>query len=109
MTKPIDAVAFRSHRLIPYEPEAIFQAFARPELLVHDLQPPAKVVIHHVSKPRYVLTITLAGYEQGTAITWTQEFEDASVAGRIRHIVEPANEQNLDRLESVLAAAERRR
>ena len=32
-----------------------------------------------------------------------QEFEDSAVAARIRHIVEPANEQNLDRLLSVLA------
>jgi hypothetical protein len=65
----------------------------------------SSIVIHHVSKPRYVLTITLAADEGGTAITWTQEFEDVAVAARIKHIVEPANEQNLDRLESVLAAA----
>jgi hypothetical protein len=32
-----------------------------------------------------------------------REFEDSAVAARIRHIVEPANEQNLDRLLSVLA------
>jgi len=32
-----------------------------------------------------------------------QEFEDSAVAARIRHIVEPANEQNLDRLLSALA------
>ena len=38
------------------------------------------------------------------AISWSQEFEDADVAARIKHIVEPANEPNLDRLESVLAA-----
>ena len=64
---------------------------------------PSKLVIQHVSRPHYVLTVTLATHEGGTAISWAQEFEDSAVAARIRHIVEPANEQNLDRLVSVLA------
>jgi len=68
-----------------------------------ELHAPSKVVIQHVSLPRFVLTVTLAAHEAGTAITWTQEFEDSAVAARIRHIVEPASEQNLDRLLSVLA------
>ena len=69
-----------------------------------ELEAPSRVVIHHVSKPRYVLTITLAADNRGTAITWNQEFEDPAVAARIRHIVEPANEQNLDRLQAALAS-----
>ena len=67
------------------------------------LDAPSTVVIQHVSPPHFVLTVTLALHEGGTAITWAQEFEDSAVAARIRHIVEPANEQNLDRLQSVLA------
>ncbi|MGE0704755.1 MAG: SRPBCC domain-containing protein [Vicinamibacterales bacterium] len=136
---------FRSHRVLPYSPQNIFEAFARPELLAQwwgpngftstfevfefrpggrwkfvmhgpggaharnesvfrELDAPSKVVIQHISQPHYVLTVTLAGHDTGTAITWVQEFEDPAVAARIRHIVEPANEQNLDRLLSVLAA-----
>jgi len=68
-----------------------------------ELHAPFKVVIQHVSPPRYVLTVTVAAHQAGTAITWAQEFEGPAVAARIRHIVEPANEQNLDRLLSVLA------
>jgi hypothetical protein len=68
-----------------------------------ELHAPSKLVIQHVSPPRYILTVTVAAHEAGTAITWAQEFEDTAVAARIRHIVEPANEQNLDRLPSVLA------
>ena len=68
-----------------------------------ELHAPSRIVIHHVSKPRYVLTVTMAAHRAGTEITWSQEFEDAAVAARIRHIVEPANEQNLDRLVSILA------
>jgi len=134
---------FYSHRVVPYQPRAVFEAFARPELLtqwwgpagftstfeVFEFRPggrwtfvlhgpdgahfpnksvflelaPSKLVIHHVSKPRYVLTVTIGAHEAGSTITWRQEFEDAAVAARIRHIVEPANEQNLDRLLAVLS------
>ncbi len=139
-----DAV-FRSHRVLPHQPQSVFDAFARAELLARWWGPagftntfhvfefreggrwafvmhgsdgsnhpneslflaihsPSKLVIHHVSRPRYVLTVTLDAHEAGTAITWAQEFEDSAVAARIRHIVEPANEQNLDRLSSILDA-----
>jgi hypothetical protein len=70
-----------------------------------ELDAPSRLVIHHVSKPRYVLTVTMAAHGAGTEVTWNQQFEDAAVAVRIRHIVEPANEQNLDRLLSVLSGA----
>ena len=135
---------FRSHRMLPYRPQLVFDAFARPDLLARwwgpdgftntfevfefrpggrwkfvmhgpdgshhpndsvflELRAPSKVVIQHASPPRFVLTVTLVAREAGTAITWAQEFEDRAVAASIRHIVEPANEQNLDRLSSVLA------
>ena len=139
-----DGATFRSHRVLPYRPQTVFEAFARPELLARwwgpdgftntfeifefrpggrwklvmhgpegthhpnesvflELEAPSRLVIQHVSPPRFVLTVTLAARDAGTALTWAQEFEDAAVAARIRHIVEPANEQNLDRLLFVLA------
>jgi len=58
---------------------------------------PGTIVIRHVGQPRFELTVTLEAAEGGTLVTWAQAFEDASVASAIRHIVEPANEQNLDR------------
>jgi uncharacterized protein YndB with AHSA1/START domain len=141
-----DGATFRSHRVLPYRPQSVFEAFARPELLARwwgpdgftntfevfefrpggswkfvmhapdgsnhpnesvflELHDPSRLVIQHVSQPHFVLTITLAPHEDGTAITWAQEFEDGAVAARIKHIVEPANEQNLDRLMAVLAGA----
>lgn len=57
-----------------------------------------KVVIQHESLPRYSLTITLQAMDQGTLVNWTQTFEKPEVAKAIAHIVNPANEQNLDRL-----------
>ncbi len=139
-----DDATFRSHRVLPYPPQRVFEAFARPELLARwwgpsgftntfevfefkpggrwkfvmhgpngsnhpnesvflELDAPSRLLIHHVSKPRYLLTVNLAAHQGGTAISWAQEFEDSAVAARIRHIVEPANEQNLDRLQAVLS------
>ena len=57
-----------------------------------------QVVIRHVCEPHFELTITLEPTSGGTLIQWEQVFVDASVAQAVRHIVEPANEQNLDRL-----------
>ncbi len=58
-----------------------------------------RVVIHHISQPRYLLTVTLEPTRAGgTRVSWVQDFEDPRVASGIQHIVVPANEQNLDRL-----------
>ena len=63
-----------------------------------EIESPRRVVIQHISKPTYRLTIGLASSVGGTMVSWSQEFEDSDVASRIKHIVVPANEQNLDRL-----------
>lgn len=57
-----------------------------------------KIVIDHVSPPRFRLVVELSPVAGGTLVSWTQTFEDPSVAATLRHIVEPANEQNLERL-----------
>jgi len=69
-----------------------------------DIVPEASVVIRHVAQPHFTLTITLAPTGNGTRVTWVQDFEDPDMAARIRHIVEPANEQNLARWEQEVAA-----
>lgn len=73
------------------------------ESVFDEIVVPSRVVIRHVSKPTYVLTVTLEPKGDGTEVTWCQVFDDGAVAARIRHIVEPSNEQNLDRLQAVLA------
>lgn len=57
-----------------------------------------QVVIQHVCQPHFTLTITLAPSSEGTLVLWEQVFADTAVAEAVRHIVAPANEQNLDRL-----------
>jgi uncharacterized protein YndB with AHSA1/START domain len=63
-----------------------------------EIEPPGKVVVEHVSEPKFRLSIGLAPSAVGTLVTWSQAFESSEVASRIEHIVVPANEQNLQRL-----------
>jgi uncharacterized protein YndB with AHSA1/START domain len=63
-----------------------------------EIQAPHKVVIQHLSEPRYLLTIQLTPSAKGAVVSWSQTFEKEDVARRIEHIVVPSNEQNLDRL-----------
>ena len=62
-----------------------------------------KIVIEHVSQPHFTLTVTLTARGDNTDLVWEQAFENAEVAERMRPLCEPANEQNLDRLEAILA------
>ncbi|XGV96610.1 MAG: SRPBCC domain-containing protein [Leptolyngbya sp. BL-A-14] len=69
------------------------------ESVFRDIEPYERIVIQHVSQPRYLLTVALEQTDNGgTLVRWEQEFENAKVASGIEHIVVPANEQNLDRL-----------
>lgn len=63
-----------------------------------EIEPLKKVVVQHISEPKFRLSITLAASATGTVVSWSQAFENPDVAKQIEHIVVPANEQNLDRL-----------
>jgi uncharacterized protein YndB with AHSA1/START domain len=66
------------------------------------LVPARQVVVRHECAPYFTLTVDLADVAGGTALRWTQTFDDATTAQAVRPIVVPANEQNLDRLARVL-------
>jgi uncharacterized protein YndB with AHSA1/START domain len=68
------------------------------ESVFAEIEAPSRIVIEHVSEPKYRLTIGLAASTAGTVVSWSQAFEKPEVAKRIEHIVVPANEENLDRL-----------
>lgn len=72
------------------------------ESVFSTIAPDKQVVIDHVCPPYFQLTITLEPSKIGTLLRWDQSFADDSVAQAVRHIVEPANEQNLDRLSKEL-------
>lgn len=67
-----------------------------------ELQPNQKIVIRHDCAPFFTLTVFLTPHDQGTQLSWQQVFDDADIAQAVRQIVEPANEQNLDRLTQLL-------
>ena len=68
------------------------------ESVFREIQPDTKIVIEHVVKPWYRLTVTLTARGDQTHLAWVQEFESPEVAAKMRPLSGTANEQVLDRL-----------
>lgn len=73
------------------------------ESVFREIQPDSRIVIEHISPPWFTLTVTLTAHGDQTHLSWVQEFENPEVAAKVRPVCEPANEQNLDRLQAVLS------
>lgn len=73
------------------------------ESIFHEIEPDRRIVIEHVVMPWFRLTVTLTPREDGTHLSWVQEFESPEMAARMRPLGKTANEQNLDRLQALLA------
>ena len=126
----VDGV-FASSRRLPFTPAQIYSAFAQADRLAAWWGPdgftntfvmhgpdgnsypnecvfgevsPNKIVIAHICAPFFTLTITLTPADGQTDLHWQQAFNDPKVAASLAHIIAPANEQNLNRLQIVLAA-----
>ena len=72
------------------------------ESVFSEIEVDRRVLIQHTNQPHFQLAITLEASAGGTLLRWDQTFDDPAVAQTVRHIVEPANEQNLDRLSAEL-------
>lgn len=68
------------------------------ECVFRQIEASRRVVIAHVVQPLFELALSLEPEASGTRLVWTQVLEDEAVARAMAHIIEPANEQNLDRL-----------
>ncbi|CPW59938.1 Conserved hypothetical protein (Activator of Hsp90 ATPase 1-like?) [Mycobacteroides abscessus] len=69
------------------------------QISVLEVAPNSKIVLHHVSGPRYLLTVTLESTSDGgTTVGWNQEFENPDVGRRLLPILTSANEEVLTRL-----------
>ncbi|MCM8794838.1 MAG: SRPBCC family protein [Candidatus Omnitrophica bacterium] len=77
------------------------------ESVFAEIESPGKVVIQHISNPKYRLTVVLAPSAAGTVVSWSQAFENPEIGRRLEHLVVPANEQNLDRLSVEVSRADR--
>jgi uncharacterized protein YndB with AHSA1/START domain len=74
------------------------------ESVFREIRPDARIVVEHVVKPWYMLTVTLTPRGERTHLAWVQEFESPEVAARMRTLSGTANEQVLDRLQALLAS-----
>lgn len=74
------------------------------ESVFWEIQPDCRIVIEHVVKPWYRLTVTMTPRGDQTHLAWDQESESPEVAAKMRPLSATANEQNLDRLQAVLAS-----
>lgn len=74
------------------------------ESVFREIQPDIKIVIEHIVQPWFMLTVTLTARGDQTHLAWVGEFESPKFAAKMRPLCEPANEQNLDRLQALLAS-----
>lgn len=73
------------------------------ESVFREIDRDSRIVIEHVAQPWFKLTITLTPKGQQTLLSWVQQFDSPEMASKMRPICNPANEQNLNRLQAVLA------
>lgn len=70
------------------------------------VEPPERVVfVHEGTVHRFEMTLTWTERGAGTELSWRMVFDSAEEVARLREFIVAANEQNFDRLASVLAAA----
>jgi uncharacterized protein YndB with AHSA1/START domain len=68
-----------------------------------DVAPRQRIVFRHLRAiHEYVATLEWRDDGGATQLAWTMRFESAEEFQRVRPFVEPANEQNLDRLQAHL-------
>ena len=72
------------------------------ESVFREIQPDTRIVIEHVVKPWFKLTVTLTARGDQTHLAWVQELESPEVAAKMRPLSGTANEQVLDRLQALL-------
>ncbi len=64
---------------------------------------PGKIVVRHVVRPVFLMTMDLEEEDGGTRLTWHQAFDDAAAFEKCQAYVPRCNEENFDRLEAELA------
>lgn len=72
------------------------------ECVFREIEPAARIVLDHVVKPLYTLTVSLTERDGQTHLTWLQDFGSQQANDKMRPLSATANEQVLDRLETVL-------
>ncbi|MBB5056125.1 uncharacterized protein YndB with AHSA1/START domain [Granulicella aggregans] len=73
------------------------------ECRIVEITPPERIVIEHVSPPKFRLTAIFDELGTKTKLTFRQLFESPEVYGQIKRLAGQGNEDNLDRLANFLA------
>ncbi len=76
-----------------YKNESVFAAISAP----------SEIIIDHISRPKFTLAVKLDDLPGQTRITWRMRFPTVEERERVALYAVPANEENLDRLEALLA------
>ena len=63
------------------------------------IEPDQKIILHHVSQPRFHITATFSDVGENTLLDFRMTFDSAETRTNVEKIVVPANEENFDRLE----------
>jgi len=75
------------------------------EIRFVELTPPERIVLDHVSQPRFVITAEFEALPGNkTRLVWKAVFESAAVFKGLKDIATQGTLENFDRLEAVLAA-----
>lgn len=70
-----------------------------------EVTPPERIVFRHFSGHHFEMTLTFTEHAGKTRLDWCQRFDSAAECQRVAGFAVQANEQNLDRLQALLAAA----
>jgi uncharacterized protein YndB with AHSA1/START domain len=63
-----------------------------------EIAPPSRIVLDHVSAPKFRVTATCEDIDGKTKVTFRQLFEEASVCDSVKPRAIPGNEENFDKL-----------
>lgn len=68
------------------------------ESIFRELEKPSRIVLDHLSSPRFRVVATFAAEADRTQLTFRMIFETAGMRDRVKGVVVNANEENFDRL-----------
>jgi uncharacterized protein YndB with AHSA1/START domain len=72
-----------------------------------EVLPPERIVLRHLQGVHtFHMAMTFADDGPGTRVTWRTRFDSVEEAARVREFWGVANEENFDRLQALLAAAD---
>ena len=75
------------------------------EMIFQEIVAPHRIVMRHSVEPFFTLTVTIESSAGGAIVNWQQDFDSEEVARKMAPVIKPANEQNLDKLQSLVANA----